>query len=211
MKLIILVILLIILLTIKLYEKYNQYNYKKNKITSDYINKNAKNGDLIYFRHNKTNMFINIATYFTHIGIIFRDSETNNVKILEIYPRRKKINKNIKIYDFNERHNSYNGELYISFINKEISLKKIKKVFEHEIMNAKFDYHFVINYIKQYILQYISNYNNPTTCTNFVSNILQICEVINNSEQNKYPLAISFTKLKTINDYKYSDIKYISS
>ena len=152
-------------------------------------------------------MLINIATYFTHIGIIFRDSETNDVKILEIYPRSKKI----KIYDFNERQNSYNGKLYISFINKEISFEKIKRVLEHEIMNSKFDNHFVINYIKQYILQYKSNYNNPTTCTNFVSNILQICEVIDNSEQNKYPLPISFTKLKTINDYKYSNIKYISS
>ena len=90
-------------------------------------------------------------------------------------------------------------------------MEKIKKVLEHEIMNAKYDYHYVINYIKQYILQYKSNYNNPTTCTNFVSNILQICEVIDNSKQNKYPLAIDFTKLKTINDYKYSNIKYISS
>jgi hypothetical protein len=188
--------------------------FKKNKMSLNNVLSKTKSGDLLLFRSKKSCLFTNIVTPFTHIAMIIKMPNMNKIKVLEIHQSCFILDyktEDVNLYDINYRIETYNGDIFILFINNEIPTKQISQLLQNkEIMNAKFDNNFIINYIKYNLLKSKTIKKN-LACTYFISNILQDLNIIEKSSINIYPTAADFLHLKTIYNYKYSSPIYIQT
>lgn len=158
----------------------------KNTTTSE-IYTLAKTGDLLLFRWHSVDLFHNIISFFTHVGIVV---EIDNRKyILETHLKGDtkhmgNSNGGAHLYDFKDRINMYNGHNFLLPLEE-----KFRKSFHAEIiknnLNKYLKLPFFDNYKKYYIQQCLPRklcktcFSKPppdttqTYCSQFVGMILK--------------------------------------
>lgn len=176
----------VILLLILIYILFQPRLNFKNMTVSD-VSKLAKTGDLLLFRWNSADIFHNIISFFTHVGIII---EIDNVKyVLETHLKGDTIhmgnpNGGVNLYKLDDRINMYNGHNFLLRLKDNLVQPHHIQIIKQNIQNymkIPFFENYKLYYIKQCLprkfchtcFSNTSLSNDSMFCSQFVGHILK--------------------------------------
>lgn len=177
-------LIIIIIIIILLLKKYLiSHNILIKRCNSSY---DLKTGDIILFKNYNDNLIYTIFAPFTHVGIVIK---SDKLYILESHKLGRVLNyytSGVNLYDLKERIDTYNGNVYLLRLKKEISnqnqiLEKINKY--------KTDFEYPTNYKKYYISECFFNINkysrndNKLLCSEFIYYVLLDNNIVSNDKK----------------------------
>jgi hypothetical protein len=220
---VIMVICLIICICISLYfANIWQIHQDRPTITLNDTLKNAKVGDLLFFRHKDTNILLKYipSNEFTHVGIIGENNGGLCVYEMvgegDLY-KLKDGTAGAKSAPLKYRLETYEGDVYVKFLNKQLDDERkiaLKSYFEKrkkEPLCDLYDYGKVLKlFVKCVIYDIPHDYTDCMFCSPFIIEALLAIKIFD--EQLKedticyLPTSIEqlTSSIKLIDDYHYS-------
>lgn len=170
-------VIVVIILIYIYYVKLAHPNYKKT--TWNEIKDKVKSGDLILFSALDSINQIFMGSYYTHIGVVYRETpesipmfvESFNPYHTPFYP--KEFKSGIAIVDLEHRMNTYRGYLFYKELAKPISEDQNRELWEfakYSKENMEYDENVIENEIMKMILN--TPFTLKTNCGQLVTLIL---------------------------------------
>lgn len=198
--------------------KFWHPNYKK--VTYEDIKNKVKTGDIILFSSLDNFNQIFMGSYYTHIGVVYRESKNADPMIIEsfnydsmpFYP--KEYSSGIALCDLEHRMSTYRGYLFYKElanpISEEINRDFIKFI-EFAIENMRYDPSVVSNESKKILFN--EGFTTETNCGQFTTLILIKLGLIDFSHfhnTRKHHLIWTANLTNLINNY-YKEPVYVYS
>lgn len=212
-------IIIVIIILIYVYNvKLAHPNYKK--ITWNEIKDRVKSGDLLLFSALDSVNQIFMGSYYTHIGVIYRETPESTPMFVEsfnpyhtpFYP--KEFKSGIAVCDLEHRMNTYRGYIFYKELTKPVSEKQntqFKEFIEYARENMEYDKNVIENEITKIILN--TPFNTKTNCGQFTTLILIKMGLLGMEHfKNRRKHHLQYTsKLKRVNGNSYKTPVYVFS
>jgi len=188
------------------------------KVNYSKLQKIANTGDIICFRWNCVDIGFRLFSKYSHVGMIVKLPNTNDLYILEIHPQEdieSNINNSgVHLYKLKKRLKYYDGDLYYSKLNvdNKYKLKMSKRIIKN-LNKYKKEIPFDTNFRNAFVLNWfydIFNWELPERnsmfCSEFIGAILQYNNIYKHHKNLQTLNPGTFLEFKQNNTNLYSEI-----
>ena len=186
-----------------------------NKISLSNILKVCKTGDLIITRWDHVDIGYRLFCKYCHVGMIYKDPETNNVFLIETHPEEfddSDINNEfprsgVNMYPLKERIENYQGTCYFLKLKKNVVKKFDFEKYAKIPFSTDFRYSFLENwfYNKLNITKEKVELDNTMYCSELIGHILKDLNILDKTIKINTLSPDSFETLTDFNTRLYEN------